>query len=107
MERFAQAMDEPLGCELAVAQLAALVLRDRADDRPGLGKYASLLRMGERRRSHDVEPRVDLRIRRVRVLPAGATGARGAKLDLGEWDHDRTGDADRCRFVGRCHRVLL
>src|SRR5581483_5705729 len=58
-ERLAQLLDEPLGRELAVAPLAALVLRDRPEHRAGLGHGAPLLRVRERGGGLDVEDRLD------------------------------------------------
>ena len=43
-QRLAQLLDEPVGRQLAVAQLAALVLRDRSQHRPELRRDAALLR---------------------------------------------------------------
>src|SRR5205085_10371306 len=74
-QRLAQRLDEPLDRALAVPPLAPLVLRDGAQNRPGLREHAPLLRRRERRRGLDVEHRFDSRFRLLRVLTAGAARA--------------------------------
>src|SRR5207248_5162948 len=68
-------LDEAPDGELAVAPLAALVLRDRPQDGPRLGDHAPLLRRRERRRGLDVEERLDSRFGALRVLAARAARA--------------------------------
>ena len=75
LQRLRQRLDEPLGRELPVPPLAALVLRDRAQLRPGLRDDAPLLRLGERGRRLDVEDRLDAALRLLRVLAARAARA--------------------------------
>src|SRR5204862_2646716 len=67
-QRLAERCDEPLGRELAVAQLAPFVLRDRAQNRPGLRDDTALLHVRQRGRRLDVEHRLDPRLRLLRVL---------------------------------------
>ena len=83
LHRLAQLLEDPLGRELAVAQLRAFVLRDRPHDRPEL-------RSSTRRRSAsaqagrrlDVEERLDARRALLRVLAARAARPREAERDL-------------------------
>ncbi len=51
LQRLGQGRGQPLERELAVARLAALVLGDRADDRPEPGEQPAPVRLAERRRS--------------------------------------------------------
>src|SRR5688572_2425739 len=73
---------QPLQSELAVARLAARVLRDARDPRPALLDDAALLVVGERARCRDVERRLDPRRGDVRMLPARAAGPAGPDDDL-------------------------
>src|SRR6266542_2705597 len=69
-ERLAQLRDEPLDCELAVARLASLVLRDRTQHRPAACDDAPLLHVRQRARALDVEQSLDPRLGLLRVLSA-------------------------------------
>ena len=77
----AERLDEPFDRQLAVAPLAALVLRDGAQRRPRTCRstrrfWASVSADG----GLDVENRLDARLRALRVLPAGPAGAGKAQL---------------------------
>ena len=65
-------LDDPLRRELAVSQLGALVLGDRADERPEQLEHAGALPVPQPGRGLDVEQRLDARRALLRVLPAGA-----------------------------------
>src|SRR3990170_4829365 len=82
VERLAQLRDEPLDGQLPVAELAALVLGDRAQHEAGLRRHAPLLRRRERGRGLDVEHGLHARGRLLRVLAAGPARAGHAQLDL-------------------------
>src|ERR687892_1027048 len=75
-ERGAELLEEPLGRELAVAQLAPLVLRDRSQHRTRTREHAALLHVRERVRRLHVEDRLDSRRGLLGVLSAGAARAR-------------------------------
>src|SRR5262245_28817245 len=89
-ERRPQLLDETLDCELAVAQLASLVLRDRSENGPRAGDHTSFLRLRELVRGLDVEDRLDARGRLLCVLPTRPARARGTQLDLGQREEDGT-----------------
>jgi len=76
--------DEALDRELAVAQLAPLVLRDRAQHRSRLRDDAPLLRVRERLGRQHVEARLDAGLGRVRMLAARAARPREAQPHVGE-----------------------
>ena len=86
MEGLAQRLDQPLDSELAVPQLAALVLGDRSQHRARLADHARLLNAPERGRGLDVEERLDARLGLLRVLAARPTRPREAQLDLRHGD---------------------
>src|SRR5262249_53817676 len=90
LEPFAQLLDDPLDRELPVAPLAALVLGDGAQHRPGLGDHTPLLSVGERDGALDLEDRLGAGLRLLGVLPARPARAREAELDLRARDRDRT-----------------
>src|SRR5689334_17204436 len=66
----AELLDDSVGCQFAVSQLRALVLRHRADDRPELREHAPALRDGQPGRFLDVEERLGARRGLLGVLPA-------------------------------------
>ena len=70
--RLRDLLDDPLGRELAVPELRALVLGDRADDRAraARARAAARPRVSPAERL-DVEERLDPRRALLRVLPAG------------------------------------
>ena len=70
-QRARQPPGEPLERELAVARLAAGVLRDRADDRAAGVGHAPLLGVAERRRGGDVEDRLDREAVMLACWPPG------------------------------------
>ena len=81
-ERLAQLVDKPIDRQLAVSQLASLVLCDRAENRPRALDHAPFLDLRERGRRIDVEERLHPRRGLLGVLAAGAARARDAQLDL-------------------------
>ena len=101
VQRLSQLLDEALDGELAVPQLAALVLRHRAERRAGLRDDPALLVVGQRRRALDVEDRLHAGLRGVRVLTSRAAGPGDAELDLGERQGDAAGDPNRLAVHGR------
>src|SRR5436190_4842615 len=94
LERAPERGDEALEGELAVPELAALVLRDRPDRRAEARDHPLLLHVGERRRGLDLEERLDAGFRLLRMLAAGATRPGGAEADLGAPDRDAPRDPD-------------
>jgi hypothetical protein len=80
----AQLFDETLDGELAVAQLAALVLGDCPEHWTETGDDTVFLRLAERRRGGDVERCFDPRRRLLGVLSTGTARPRESQLDLGE-----------------------
>src|SRR4029079_11357626 len=80
--RLAQLLEDSLGRELAVTQLRALVLRDRAHDRSELREHAAPLGRREPGRLLDVEQRLGARRALLRVLAARPTGPREPESDL-------------------------
>ena len=98
-QRFAEHLDEPVDGEVFVAQLAPLVLGDRAQHRPRLRDDALLLSRRERRRRLDVEDRLDPRLGFLGVLAARPARAGGAEQDLAPRDGDRARDANRLGTV--------
>src|SRR5438094_226841 len=100
-QRFPQRGAEPLDCELAIARLTPLVLRDRSQNRAGARDHAPLLRVRQRVRGLDVEDGDDPRLGLLRVLAAGPARAGDLQLDFGQRQHDRTRDANRLGGHGR------
>src|SRR6476659_5616194 len=82
LRRRTELLDDAVGRELAVAQLRALVLRDRADDRAEPLEHPAPLRCGEGRRRLDVEERLDARRALLRVLSPRPAGAGEAERDF-------------------------
>src|SRR6185295_9056393 len=80
LQGLSQLLDEPLDRQLAVPQLAALVLGDRAKRRSGLGEDAAFLGIREGRGRLDVEDRLHPCLGRVRVLSARTARARETEL---------------------------
>src|SRR6059058_3926322 len=68
LEGLAKLLDEPLDRELTVAHLAALVLSDGPQHRPGARQDSALLCGREHLRGLDVEDRLDACLRLLRVL---------------------------------------
>ena len=104
-ERLAQRRDDPLDRKLAVAQLAALVLRDRPQHRPGPRDDAPLLDVGQRRGREHVEHRLDAALRLVRVLAARPARPGGAQHDLAHGQRARCGSPG-CRRLVRPSRPI-
>ena len=88
-ERGAQLLDEALDCELAVAGLAALVLRDARRTGACTRDDTPFLDVGERGGRLDVEQGVDPRRGLLGVLSARAARARDAQRDLREREEGR------------------
>ena len=100
-------LDDPLGGELAVAQLRALVLGDRADDRAELREHPPPLGLAEPGRRLDVEERLDARRALLRVLAARPARPRDAE---GQFRPNRLGvhggdSARRRRCAARLGRA--
>src|SRR5437764_559032 len=93
-ERLVQLRDEALERQLAVAQLAALVLRDRAEHGAGLREHAPPLRVAERAGRLDVEHRLDARLVLLRVLSARSARPRRAERHIGQRQDDAARDPD-------------
>src|SRR3990170_6183270 len=74
-QRITERLGQALQRELAVSPLAALVLRDRADDGAGAGEHTALLRRAQRSGGLDVEHRLDSGLRLLGVLAPGPARA--------------------------------
>src|SRR5215211_5658758 len=85
-QRAADPRAQPRHRELAVARLAARVLRDRRDAWAEAALEPALLLIRERLRRVDVEHRLDPRRGDVRVLSTRPGRAAGPQLDLVQWD---------------------
>ena len=91
LEPPAQALER----QLAVARLAARVLRDGAHDRAQARRDPLALLLAQRLRGADVEHGLHARGGHVRVLAAGSRRAARAQLDLRERDLGVAPDAER------------
>ncbi len=94
-QRGRQPRAQPLERQLAVARLAAGVLRGRPDHRPAAGRDAALVLVAQRPRARHVEDRLDPGGGHVGVLAARAGRAAGAQLDLRQRDGQTAADSQR------------
>ncbi len=99
-ERAAKLLDQPLECELAVAQLTSLVLSDRAEHGSGAGDHPALLRLGQRLRGLHVEDGLHPRLRLLGMLSARPARTRKSELHLSKREDDGAGHANRLAVHG-------
>ena len=97
----AKLLDEALDCKLTVAELAPLVLRDRAQHGSGAGDDTAFLHIGECGRRLDVEHRLDPRGRLLGVLPSRPARPGHPDLDLSHGQRDGARDLNRLTLHGR------
>src|SRR5438105_1533955 len=86
VQRLGKLGAQPLERELPVLELRSPLGRSRPDDGTEPFEEPRALPRPQRRRARDVEAHLDLRVRRVRVLAAGAARAREPPLELVEGD---------------------
>src|SRR5438067_5501191 len=93
-ERGAERGHESLEGQPPIPELAALVLGHRSEDRACTLDHPLLLLLRQRRRSLDVEQRLDSRLRLLCVLAPGSARPGRAESDLGARDRDAPRDLD-------------